>query len=190
MSKSEDKRQAAQREESAPVEAVAAPAAEAFTMTEAHAMAKPSGEMSDAQLVDALGIFFPRPPADPNRPRPIVDAIKKLVTDFIGQLGPAALPMLLDLILKLIGQAQGAPAATAQEQRSYWLAKELGRRHMPRTADAKAEARANPVLDASDSAIWDSLVALLVQFANQLGPQLIPILIELLKKLLGVKSAA
>ena len=64
-----------------------------------------ASEASERKAVAALatviadGLFGGR---DPNRPRPVLDAIKSLLTGFITELGPELKGMLIPLLLKLL----------------------------------------------------------------------------------------
>jgi len=153
-------------------------------------------EMTDGELVEALGIFFPRPPADPNappKPRPILDALKGGISEMIGKLiaeaGPVALPLLLQLLTKYLGQMGAAQAVAIRGAHDpYSYAKALQSRHVPATSETKAAytAQAEAVGTLPDTAIWEAVVNLLLQFANELGPQLVPIILAAIKKLLGL----
>jgi hypothetical protein len=155
---------------------------------------KSPDDMTDAELVEALGIFFPRPPADPNappRPRPVVDAIKAMLGELIAQAGPVALPLLLQLLTKYLGQLGAAQAVSiAGTAEPYAYASRLANRHVPNTSELKADYRAASETAgvAADNAILEALINLLVQFANEIGPQLVPIILAAIKKLLGLPA--
>lgn len=134
-----------------------------------------------ATNADLVAELFRRNPPDPNappRPRPVLDAIKNLLTGLVGELGPVLTPMILDLLKKLLSGAGTASNAVAlTDAHEFEIVDELLSRHSASVADATIDAQDRPLLDA--------IRQFLVGVIGQIGPQLSPFLIGLLKRLLA-----
>ena len=134
---------------------------------------------TDAELVDEL---FRRQPPDvtsPGRPRPILDAFKNLLAGLVGQLGPVLTPIILELLKKLLagsGVGTSSNAVALADAHEIEIVNELAARHSATALSAE---------DAADTPLLDAIRAFLIQVIQQIGPSIVPFLVELLKKLLG-----
>lgn len=136
---------------------------------------------SDADLVAEL---FRRRPTDdlsPDatpKPRPVLDAIRNLLTSLVGQLGPVITPLILQLLQKLLaGAGTSSNAVSLEAAHESEIVHELLNRHSVHSMSSSVDAAERPLLDA--------IRQFLVGIVDQIGPSLAPFLIGLLQKLLS-----
>lgn len=111
------------------------------------------------------------PILDPNKPHPALDALKAALTAFIQQGSTTALPLLLQLLTKVLGSTTTASADTTIEGATdAELVHALAMGHS---------------VSAESVADWAWLAPLLTSWIQQIGPQAIAALVELINTALG-----
>ncbi len=119
-----------------------------------------------------------RPLPDPNRPRPVLDALKGILTGLIGEMGPALTPLLLKLLTGLFAGA--ATPSSADGVTMQALCEELASRHAVSAQGATVSAQL--------SEFWDLLSEFLLKVAQKVEPDVRELIMDALAILLGRKS--